>query len=427
MNARKILFLSLWVLVCHPCWLSSLQGQPYAEARTRHRFAQLTLGSDVTFHPAGGSSEYLTENGRFMSRGLPSQLGASIWIGGLHFWGHMDFAIRVPLVRQQLTVAEGPASRFLPGTETIAKVYPWAIRTGKARPFVGVAAQAASFQQGHEDDRGPMAFRMTTPLLAGFTYLRGNHLWEAGANVHFQRSLSYPLSRDEMGAVQLPPLALSLGYRWMIETTLSAEPDWQSGRTAARTQALADAGKLNSWYFGVGPSSAWLLTSHPGLSESHPSLLLPVVESVFPDFVGGYYLHRPDLNLGLSYRPISSRTSAYGLAFRQQRHSLSAEVAKFVGDYHGFAPFIGPAVSYEWLSASLTDGDTPVFDKQWQGIRPGIVVGWDIRPTRLQSFYLRTNLRYFPNLGIPQAGEENIPFHQLEINFIQLVLMLDRL
>ena len=42
------------------------------------------------------------------------------------------------------------------------------------------------------------------------------------------------------------------------------------------------------------------------------------------------------------------------------------------------------------------------------------------RPTRTQSWLLRTNLRWFPRLRVPVPGGEQT-LDQLEFNFIQLV------
>ena len=45
----------------------------------------------------------------------------------------------------------------------------------------------------------------------------------------------------------------------MLETTLSAEKNWESGRTKEVTDILAERGRLNGLYLGAGISSAFWL------------------------------------------------------------------------------------------------------------------------------------------------------------------------
>jgi hypothetical protein len=52
---------------------------------------------------------------------------------------------------------------------------------------------------------------------------------------------------------------------------------------------------------------------------------------------------------------------------------------------------------------------------------PGLVVGWDIQPSRTQPIVLRTNLRYAPNLALDLPGGTRGSFSHLEFNFIQVV------
>ncbi|MEM6262948.1 MAG: hypothetical protein AAGI38_10605 [Bacteroidota bacterium] len=60
-------------------------------------------------------------------------------------------------------------------------------------------------------------------------------------------------------------------------------------------------------------------------------------------------------------------------------------------------------------------------------IHYGLTFGWDIRPNRLQSWILRTNLRWFPNLDLEVADGQVISFDNIEFNFIQLIVYLDRM
>lgn len=401
-------------------------SQPYSDGRkTRHRFAQLTVGGDIAMYPNLGSTSFLNTDGSLVERTIPTQFTPRMWIGGLHFWGHADFGITIPFGGIKIGKDEGLETFYDPGVETIAKWYPWAVTRDKIRPYLGFSAQPMSYrlQTGDTQDlMGPWTWRITTPLLAGLTWMKGNHLWEAGVSANlFQNDIQYPVSPTRLSTTQLPPIALSFGYKFMLDTTVGAEASWENGNTEKRTTELGTS--LNGWFVGVGPSTSWLIGPSAAIA-GFPAVKTPAVEGVFVDIVAGYYWHKPDLNLNLAYRSINSTVDAYGLTYEASRRSLGIECTKYFADYHGFAPFIGPIISYENLSASL-NSDNPV-DESWNGIRAGITAGWDIRPNRLQGFYLRTNLRYFPGLGLDVENGSRISFQQLEVNFIQFVWMLGR-
>jgi len=96
-------------------------------------------------------------------------------------------------------------------------------------------------------------------------------------------------------------------------------------------------------------------------------------------------------------------------------------------DYHGFATFVGAAISQKWLRIKKTNLSVENEISKFNGIKPGLIFGWDIRPNRIQSWYLRTNLRWFPNLNVKMKSGKNVSFDQLEFNFIQLVIFPERI
>lgn len=69
-----------------------------------------------------------------------------------------------------------------------------------------------------------------------------------------------------------------------------------------------------------------------------------------PDITLGYYLHKPDLNIAIGYRGYGASTNTYGTIQQLNRKSFLIEATKYLFDYHGFVPFVGPTVSYENLS-----------------------------------------------------------------------------
>jgi hypothetical protein len=103
------------------------------------------------------------------------------------------------------------------------------------------------------------------------------------------------------------------------------------------------------------------------------------------------------------------------------------EATKFLFDYHGFVPFVGPAISYEKLSFIEDFEGNRTQDKQIEKFGYGLTFGWDIRPNRIQTWILRTNLRWFPNLSLEVEPGSNISFDNLEFNFIQLIIYPSRM
>jgi len=109
------------------------------------------------------------------------------------------------------------------------------------------------------------------------------------------------------------------------------------------------------------------------------------------------------------------------------RKALTFEICKFVFDYKGFDPYIGPAVSYEWLNVIETNPSGITINQRYEGVKPGITFGFEIRPTKLMFIYVRSNLRYFPNLKVKMNDSKYVYLDQLEFDFFQVVFFPQRI
>jgi hypothetical protein len=400
----------------------TVSAQVYLEQQTRHRFAQLNLGFDLQT-TVGGQSFYLDEQNQVIELPLNPLFAPRLVIGGTHFWGHADFYIAIPLLRPSFSAQHQKVS-YTNSVETVFKYYPWRIEHHKLRPFIGCSLTPASFMQENltmESGTGPRKTHTTVPLMVGGTFNAGNHLMEFSTGWQYSNSVPYYISKTESRTVKTPPLSFSLSYRYMLETTLSAERDWTSGRTAYLTGKLAEQRLLNGFFLGAGVSSAWWLSASSYNENERP--FIPIFGiSILPEFGIGYYFHKPDLNLSLTWRSYRSGMSAYGIDQEPKRKSIGFEVTKFLFDYHGFAPFAGPAVTYEFLFFEERDEGLSTISISDQKPAFGIVFGWDIRPNRLQAFLLRTNLRYFPELELEVNENEYVSFDNIEFNFIELII-----
>lgn len=395
-----------------------IQAQPYIDGgATRHRFAQLNIGGDVrSFLSTGSETSFINSSGLLERAELKTQFDTRVIIGGTHFWGHADFYLAIPVIGFG-------EMKFRTGVETGAKYFPWRIEHKKIRPYLGVSILPIIYQQG----AGSRIIRFRYPLMTGLVYNNKSQMVELGLGYNFRNQIDYFISVDRVSKIRTQPFWISLGLKFMLETTLNAENDWISGQTKRLTDSLSKTDCLNGLTIGLGPSSAFFLKSSLHNLSQAPYIGNHKSVNLFPEFGVGYYLHNPDLQLNISYRRMKSEIAAYGFFQHAKRNALTAETFKFINDYHGFAFFIGPALSYEWLTVVEFNHQQLAGDEKYHGLKPGIVFGWDIRPNRLQSWYLRTNLRYFPRMNVQMQDGKNVPFDQLEFNFIQLVVLPGRL
>ncbi|MEZ4826163.1 MAG: hypothetical protein R3C61_07690 [Bacteroidia bacterium] len=398
-------------------------GQIYIEKQTRHRFAQMNVGIDFQ-RSFGGETSFINSQGITESFMLPSLQRSRVIIGGTHFWGHADFYIAIPLYNPSVR-SQNQNISFSSGVETVFKYYPWRIQNRRLRPFVGTSLAPFYYSQDNQnlpEKSGPDLTHVGLPVVGGLTFNYNRHLFEISALYNYSHRQNYYLSLSDIAEIQTPPLYASVSWRMMLETTLSAEKDWESGKTQEVTQILAEKKKLNGFFIGAGMSSAWWL----GKSKYNQAWDAAIPRngiSIMPDFAMGYYLHNPDINFSASYRRYGYGIETYGVIQRSVRQSFAFEVTKYLFDYHGFAPFAGPVVSFENLTFAekYTTGAVKEIQDQLPGY--GLTFGWDIRPNRLQAFLLRTNLRYFPRLVLKEnPGEYDVSFRNIEFNFIQLIV-----
>lgn len=405
----------------------TVYSQVYTEKQSRHRFAQLNIGLDIQ-SSFGGSTKYIDVQGNIQSLEFGGSFSPRVLIGGTHFWGHADFYIAIPVYAKTIKKVNQEIIA-LRGVETVFKYYPLRIENNKVRPYIGTSLAPFYFEQRNNNldyPSGPELNHTSFPLLGGITFNSKNHLIELGLTWNYTNRQDYYISRNQLESIRTPPLYTTLSYRYMLETTLSAEKDWESGRTEEITKILADKRRLNGFYLGVGISSAFWLKS-----SNYNTQLRPYIgkysTSIMPDFTLGFYLHKPDLNIAVGYRGYGASTNTYGAIQQLNRKSILVEAAKFLFDYHGFVPFAGLAVSYENLSFKESFENQLTVDVEDNKLGYGLTFGWDIRPNRIQSWVLRTNLRWFPNLFLEVDQNSKVFFDNLELNFIQLIIYPNRM
>ena len=393
-----------------------LNAQPYIEGgKTRHRFAQLNLGVDQRYFNGNATrSSFINSNGHIENYQLKDLNETRLIIGGTHFWGHADFFIAVPILSSKL-------SGFKTSVETGLKIFPWKIKHLGFRPYIGASWMPCSFAQ----NEGVILGRSKYPVTGGLVYNYKKHLFELGVGFIPHPTYNYFINKSNQVKIKTHPYWISLSYKFMIETTLSAEKDWQSGRTKKLTDTLAVLKRLNGLTLAIGPSSSFYTKTSSYNADVAPFADNHKYADVFPEFGIGYFWHQPDLQVNLAYRTVKSELKAFDFSQKLIRKALTFEAYKFLFDYHGFVPFVGASASYEWLEVK-ENINGQLNSTSNNALHPGFTFGWDIRPNRIQAIYLRTNLRYIPNLNVKMAHNKNMAFDQLEFNFIQLVVFPNR-
>ncbi len=415
------------VIIPAICFSLFCNGQIFVEKQSRYRFAQLTMGFDIQ-RSFGGQTAYLDANGNRQRLDLPGVTKPRILIGGTHFWGHADFYIAIPVAFPRVR-EENQAIFFTSGVETVFKYYPLKIKNNQIRPYLGVSLAPFYFEHDNQylpEAEGPQLTHTSVPLLAGLTWNRGSHLVELGVTWNYENTQKYYLDRAQFTDIMTPPVLGTISYKWMIDTTVGAEASWESGRTQERITSLADQGKLNGFFFGVGLSSAWWIGESTYNTANSP-FISDYGISLLPDFGLGYYFHKIDMNVAFSYRSYGASIDAYGTRQTLKRRSLGLEATKYLFDYQGFDPFVGPVISREQLKFDERIAGAGEQNAQKDMWSYGLTFGWDIRPDRNQSIILRTNLRWFPDLEQEINVGQKISFKTIEFNFIQIILFPNRL
>jgi hypothetical protein len=239
-SAKKITMTRILAIILLSVFSQSVFAQVYTEKQSRHRFAQMNIGLDIQ-SSLGGSTKFLDANGSIQSTNLQSSFSPRFLIGGTHFWGHADFYIGIPLYSPTVK-KENQEIISLRGVETVFKYYPVRIEYGKIRPYIGTSLAPFSHEQRNnnfEYPKGPALNYTGFPLIAGMTFNSKQHLFELGLDWNYQHQRDYYISRTQIETIETPPLFATISYRFILDTTLSAEKDWESGRTAEITTKLA--------------------------------------------------------------------------------------------------------------------------------------------------------------------------------------------
>ncbi len=416
---KKALLYSLVVLkICY-----SVNAQVYLEEKTQHRFAQTYIGLNTQVVPSQGS--FYWNNNQYT---FPTMISPRLTIGGLHFWGKWDFNFNLPVALfYDKKVEINTDLYFKPGGDLSARYYPWRMIYGKIRPYGGISVNTMLFGIENEEAGERYDAFITGSLIGGMAYAKNG--WQINAELMWlpQNSRTFFSDRTNSQTLLLPRSYFSFGLLKYVDFTLSNEKDKLSGRTVVLENSLRKANKLNSFSIGIAPSSTYFFKSLSYESLDRQSIPRHKGEFIW-EYGLGYLFYDAGIHLGLSYRDYTSNVESYGLQHLYRRKSLAFEALFFVWDYNGFVPFIGPSISYERWAAGEFENDVQIGETvRTTMISPGIIFGWDIVPSSIETWALRTNLRYYPFQKIANVEGKKSRVDQFEFNFIELVLYPSRI
>ena len=304
------------------------------------------------------------------------------------------------------------------------RLYPMKLQPKRVSPFAGISFRRIRFSQesaiSATDNGVPSYGRFIYPVQLGLTYTSQKWHVTASGYYNFQNEFDYFITRTQQGAVQLNPLSFNLSLLRYVDSDRNMRSAKATAKINEDYQLLKNENLLSTWFIGIGPSAVLQVNRSTYLKENFPFFYDNYSAALLPDLSFGRYFNKLDANLNLTYRTYADKYEGFDSEISTRRHSVGVESVKFLFNYLGFVPFVGPVLSYENLRANV-NGMSYVEDK----LALGITFGWDIRVTKTGTSLLRTNLRYYPNLHMHIEGEKMM-FDHLEFNFIQWVQFLGR-
>lgn len=400
----------------------SIYTQTYLDKSTR--FAWFTYGGDLNYLSGGTTQQSI--NGVKQMTDFGSTLLPRLTVGGIHFWGHADFYVSFAL--SSLIFQDSPQDikdlTINHPIETGVRLYPIRLQPNRISPFVGISFKRFRFSQESESSNSsngvPSYGRNIQPVQFGVTYTSNKWHISASGYYNYQNEFNYFISPTERAEVRLDPVSLNLSFLRYIDSDRHMRTSEAAKRINKDYKVLKNEKLLSAWFFGVGPSSALQLSKSPYLKENFSFFYDDYSASILPDLSFGRYFHKVDANVNLSYRAYDDQYEGFDTDIGIRRQSIGVESVKFLFNYLGFVPFVGPILSYENLRTTVNGTDY-----QENKLALGVTFGWDIRITKTGTRLLRTNLRYYPNLHMDVEGEKMM-FNHLEFNFIQWVQFIGR-
>ncbi|NME71073.1 hypothetical protein [Flammeovirga aprica] len=405
----------------------NLQAQDKTSQKQRLDFARMYLEAGGNFFPSFTGKQMI--NGEVMPIDYSATLNPYITWGGFHFWGHTEFYVTFPLSQINLD-GNDAQHKMLHSVATGARIYPWAMKKGKLRPYIGFNWGALTFEQipqtGEKHTTIAKDFMLNFDV--GLMYSYKKIAFRMAVNYFPNTKWQYPLSKTEMTEVKTPSYSIQFGLLYSFDATKDNTQknldQWNSYPSVSKLSY--DAKSFGDFFIGVGPSISFSLSNSAYNAQEFPYLQQRLASSSYLDFALGYHFNKANFFTALSFRNPTFKTEGFGTKQTIQKYSWALEANKFLIDFSGFAPYIGLNLAYDTIEyTEEVDGSKRSFN--YSSFEPGLTFGWDIVPGKTnEAIILRTNLRWYPYSSFKVDGKA-FDFSQLEYNLIQVVFYPQRL
>lgn len=331
---RKII-----LLVVINYYVSNVFGQEYiVEGKNRLNFAK-------TYFELGGqfSPSFTGKNSKGNAFSNSSSIVPYLNIGGLHFWGHAEFYISIPLAQLNTRKNDSTNFQLYQSASTGARFLPWAYRENKLRPYIGASWAIANFKQSVKpDENQPILTKNKLLFDAGLLYGKGNFITRLGANFYPSNTWEYPVAQNNFQRIKTPSWGAYFGLIYAFESTRSKNMEAENARLnkfPKVSKPTMNALKKGDYFIGIGPSSSFML-SKSDYNETHfPYFSKKPVSNTFFDIAIGYQFNKEGIVTTLSFRNPKFTNEAFGTTQTIKNNSFVLEAYKFLTDYSGFTPY----------------------------------------------------------------------------------------
>lgn len=414
----------LFTLLLFGLGTKHIVAQEYiTEGKNRLNFAKTYFEIGGQFSPSF-TGERILANNTAQSFENSASIVPYLNIGGLHFWGHADFYISIPLTQLNLKKNDSTNFQFNQSVVTGARFLPWAYKDNKIRPFIGASWAVVNFKQEIKPNNNQPLFSKNKLLFdAGLLYGKGSFMARLGVNFYPTNKWEYPVTTNNFQQIQTPNWSAYFGLVYSFESTRSKNMETENAKLnkfPTVSSPSMNAIKKGDFFIGIGPSSSFILSNSDYNESKFSYFNKKPISNTYLDLAFGYQFNKLGLVTALSFRNPKFTNEAYGTTQIIKKNSFVLEAYKYLTDYSGFTPYIGLNLAYDNINYSEKNSTTNL-SATYKKITPGITFGWDILPGKTEQwFVLRTNLRWFPFENINIEGKE-FSLNQIEYNVIQAV------
>jgi len=384
-------------------------------------FASMTFGIDALFL-TGGQME---NKGKNIS--LPAQFTPRLSIGGLHFWGHADFYVHFPVGINLGSNAAGSKNYVnFEHIECGFKYYPIPLKKSVVRPYIGMSFQPLIFKYTEENTAykygGAKHSQFISPIQVGLTYASDKYLFSLGGRYNWRNKFDYYITPTQIASTNINQWNFNIGINRYFDSDKNYSSENSVDQLNKKHHILKKENAQSAWYWGFGASTTLQLSKSPYFKNKLPYLANQMSNSfIVPELAFGRYLNGIDMNVNASARYMAWSLKAFDTKVNMNRSSIAFELQKNLFRWRGFVPFVGPSINVDYINFNH---ELVIKEGKFK-MGAGVVFGWDINLTNVETSLLRTSLRYLPGYHLKVNGDK-VMFDHLEFNFIQFVKFIGR-